>query len=363
VSRPQIAVVGSVDETRQFDPPVTDPAAARLACEELGQELAQAGWDLIVYSGKPAFVEADVVRGYLRADKTLPGSIHVRAPLGKGGFGEFSAHGEAFDIQPDPSGDWEVSFYRSLPSADGVLLVGGGRSTLVTGLIALTLRIPIIAAATFGGNAQKVWERLWNENNDATQEDVAAMAAGWQEGAATLLVRSAVAQRDAREHRARDEERRARWESRRTRIGLAVVVALLLLAVAGLAVAWGSQLGTGPGIALLVLLPTLTGAAGALIRTVLDAGRDWTRAAVLGAAAGLITGLLYVASQLIGAPDVLDAAAGAGVRRLLFFVLPIGFVAGLTFDAIYPKLRGTDVSQTQTLAAMTTVHDREEEQK
>lgn len=247
MSRPQIAVVGSVDETRQFDPPVTDPAAARLACEEIGQGLAQAGWDLIVYSGKPAFVEADVVRGYLRADKTLPGSIHVRAPLGKGGFGEFSAHGKAFDIQPDPSGDWEVSFYRSLPSADGVLLVGGGRSTLVTGLIALTMRIPIIAAATFGGNAQKVWERLWNENNDATADDVAAMAAPWQEGAAAVLVHSVVAQRDAREHRARDEERRARWESRRTRIGLAVVVALLLLAVAGLAVVVGIAAGHRSG--------------------------------------------------------------------------------------------------------------------
>ena len=72
-----------------------------------------------MYSGRPAFVEADVVRGYLRADKTLPGSIHVRAPLGKGGFGEFSAHGKAFDIQPDPSGDWEVSWGSQLGTGPG----------------------------------------------------------------------------------------------------------------------------------------------------------------------------------------------------------------------------------------------------
>src|SRR5664279_5111927 len=38
VSRPRIAVVGSVDETRQFEPPVTDPWTARRACEELGGE-------------------------------------------------------------------------------------------------------------------------------------------------------------------------------------------------------------------------------------------------------------------------------------------------------------------------------------
>jgi hypothetical protein len=37
------------------------------------------------------------------------------------------------------------------------------------------------------------------------------------------------------------------------------------------------------------------------------------------------------------------------VRRLLFFVFPIGFVAGLTFDAVYAKLRGSDVSHAATL--------------
>ena len=90
-------------------------------------------------------------------------------------------------------------------------------------------------------------------------------------------------------------------------------------------------------------------AGGALIRTSLDVGRDWTRAGVLGGAAGLITGLLYVAPQLIAAPDMLEVRQAERVRRLLFFVLPIGFVAGLTFDAVYAKLRGTDVSQSATL--------------
>ena len=89
VSRPRIAVVGSVDETRQFEPPVTDPGTARRACEELGGELAGAGWNLVVYSGRPSFVEADVVRGYLRSGMAPPRSIEVRAPLGKTGFDEF----------------------------------------------------------------------------------------------------------------------------------------------------------------------------------------------------------------------------------------------------------------------------------
>ena len=40
MARPKVAIVGSVDEARTFDPPVTDPAEARLACERLGGELA-----------------------------------------------------------------------------------------------------------------------------------------------------------------------------------------------------------------------------------------------------------------------------------------------------------------------------------
>jgi hypothetical protein len=119
--------------------------------------------------------------------------------------------------------------------------------------------------------------------------------------------------------------------------------------VGALAIAWGWRPGTAGSIVVLALTPTLAGAAGALIRTSLDTGRNWARAGVLGGAAGLITGLLYVASQLIGAPDVLETAEAEGARRLLFFVLPIGFVAGLTFDAVYAKLRGADVSQAENL--------------
>ena len=65
MARPKVAMVGSVDEARTFDPPVTDPDEARLACERLGGELAAAGWDLVVYSAKSMFVEADVVHGYV----------------------------------------------------------------------------------------------------------------------------------------------------------------------------------------------------------------------------------------------------------------------------------------------------------
>ena len=175
------------------------------------------------------------------------------------------------------------------------------------------------------------------------------MARPWAAGSAARLVQSLERQRAERVAQARAAARRERTEARRTQISLAVAAGLLLAAVAGLILAWGWRPGSAGSIALLALVPVLAAAAGALIRTSLDVGRDWTRASVLGGAAGLITGLLYVASQLIGAPDVLDTGQTEAVRRLLFFVLPIGFVAGLTFDAVYAKPRGKDVSQACTL--------------
>ena len=62
--------------------------------------------------------------------------------------------------------------------------------------------------------------------------------------------------------------------------------------------------------------------------------------------AGAVAGLLFVAAQLATTPDVLD---GPAARRLLLFVLPVGFIAGLTFDAVYSKLRTQDVADTTAL--------------
>ena len=342
MARPKVAIVGSVDEARTFDPPVTDPAEARLACERLGGELAAAGWDLVVYSAKSMFVEADIVHGYVASGKATAKSIHVHAPIGKGSFDEYRERPDLFDPKPDASADWEVTFYRSLTSCDGLIVIGGGRSTLIAGVIALSMRMPVLALAMFGGNARKVWERLANGSELAADEDIAEMGKGWQPDSAKLLVSSLDRQRTLREERQRAEARRAQQS-------VVVAAVMLLASVAGLVIAWGSRPGTAVSIALLVIVPVLAAAGGALIRTSLDVGRDWTRAGVLGGAAGLITGLLYVAPQLIAAPDMLDVRQAEIVRRLLFFVLPIGFVAGLTFDAVYAKLRGTDVSQSATL--------------
>jgi hypothetical protein len=346
MTRPRVAVVGSVDPGRALDPPVPDAELGREACAELG-------WDLTVYSSDPTFIEADVVRGYLTSGAAGTGSIRVRAPRGKAHFEGFGVDPEVLDVRADPTGDWEVSFYRSLVESQGVLLVGGGYSTLVTGLLALTLRIPTLAVPTFGGKAARVWERLAAEGNDATEEDVSAMARAWDAGSARRLVAALDRQRVAREQREHAQEASSRAENRRTARALVVAGLLLLGAVGLLAFVWSGPTSAAGRVSALVLLPTLAAATGGLLRTSLDASRNWLRAGVLGGAAGLVTGMLYVASQLVGVPDALDADQLDSVRRLLFFLLPIGFVAGLTFDAVYTKLRGVDVSQGATLQGAT----------
>ena len=349
VARPRAAIIGSIDESRSFDPPLHDPAGARRACEEVGRELAVAGWDLAVYSAKPAFIEAAVVRGFVESGEAPLGSIHVHAPIGKETFTEHGTHPELFDLRPDASGDWEIAFYRSLLASDGIFTLGGGQSTLVAGVVAAASGLPVVAAAGFGGKSRRVWERL-SEATGQSESDLAEMARPWQADLATRLVQVLDRQRRDREAAAKAAKQSRRLEQRRMHLGLAMASSFVLLAVLGLVLAWSSSPSAGTSIAILALSPMCAAVGGALAKTSLDVGRAWGRAAVLGGLAGFSTGLLYIASQLIGAPDILQSNLLAAVQRLLFFVIPIGFIAGLTFESIYATLRRKDVSQASTLA-------------
>ncbi|HJQ01423.1 MAG TPA: hypothetical protein VJ851_07475 [Jatrophihabitans sp.] len=311
--------------------------------------MAKAGWDIVVYSADPTFIEADVVRGYA-LEGSSPSSIRVHTLLDEPSFAELTSHPDLFVVRPDPARDWEVSFYRTLMDCDGVLLMGGGPSTLVTGLIALALRIPVLPIAAFGGNTRTIWERLANEHCYATEDDIAYMASGWHAGCAARLVAALQRQMDARATELREQERKASRESLRAIVGVVSAAVLLLAAVAFLLLSWNWRPGTKSSVAFLALAPVLTGAGGALIRTSLDGARDRIRAGILGGAAGLMTGLLYLVSQALGSPSIFDATADKdALRRLLIFMLPLGFVAGLTFDAVFAKLRKVDVSQSTAL--------------
>jgi len=345
-----VVVVGSVEPRREYEPPVRSLDVALRAAEQLGHELARQSCSIVVHSGEAAFIEGAVVRGYVASGLARPRSVQVRPRYGREddlSFPELGSHREVFDTMPEATSDWEVTYYRSLLVADGLVVIGGGRSTFVAGLLALSRRCPLVAVAGFGGAAEKVWQRFSKESNWATEEDLASMAEPWRDGLAADLVGALVGQRHRAEaDRERDDAASLRV-ARKLTAGLLVGAWLLLCALAAIPLSYRLPAGTTGSIALLVGAPLLAATCGAVMRGALDGRSDWIRTGVLGAAAGAMTFLLFVAAQLTAVPDLLGT--GGGVSRLLYFVIPLAFVAGLTFDAVYHKLRAQDVAPTAAL--------------
>jgi len=101
--------------------------------------------------------------------------------------------------------------------------------------------------------------------------------------------------------------------------------------------------------------PLLGGVSGATIRMVFDWRQGnvaytpqsaWITSA-LGLVAGGVSGLLFISAQLsavpVGSSDIVARLQEAQATRLVPFALAIGFIAGLTLDAVFRKLTGLDV--------------------
>jgi hypothetical protein len=343
-----IAVVGSASPRLDYGNSVRDAAEARVAARELGRELANAGFDLVVYSSRSDFIERDVVDGYIRSDHVRPGSVRA---LSRYGFddADFASTGQVREIVThvrDSSTDWEVSFYRSLLGVDGVVLLGGGRSTLIAGLIALSQQIALVPIACFGGGAEKAWFQMSREPNFATEDDIAKAAADWTDESAKAVVSSIIGQRQ-RKGEAADRLQKARYHAEKSRVrGLIAGLICLLVSLGTIPASYVSRPATASSIILLIAAPLFAATCGSIVRNTSEERLDWLGAMIMGAAAGSIAFLLFVAAQIATSPNILN---GDGARRLLFFVIPIGFIAGLTFDAVYNKLRSQDVIRTTVL--------------
>lgn len=344
---PLIAIVGSASLQREYNPPIADVEAAISAAESLGRELALSGFRIAVFSSEADFIEKSVVKGYVSSGRAEVRSVVVHCRFGKDSdFAELSVFPECFDVRPDPASDWEVGYYRALLTVEGLLLIGGGRSAFTAGLIAISRGIPVVALATMGGAAQRVWRRLPGEHELVSDEDISDMAAAWATSSAATLVASLSRQHELLAERRRQAEEDLRRAGRREFAGLVVGFVLLLLALTAIPISYAVPPGTALGISSLVGAPLLAGACGAIMRNAFDDTQRWGRTMMLGTSAGVVTTLLFLAAQLTTTPDVLTTEAS---RRLLFFILPVGFISGLTFDAVYNRLRAQDVSFTSSL--------------
>ncbi|MFH0518960.1 hypothetical protein ACHBTE_17545 [Streptomyces sp. M41] len=345
-ARPVIAIVGSVETGPSYTPALKRPEDAPAACRELGRRLALAGYDLAVFSAKRKYVEYDVVQGYAQATEGA-GTVFLHVPRHRDhDFGLPEGSSAEVRVVRDTGPEWEVSFYRTLLSCDAALFVGGRQSTRVAGVIAMAQRIPMLPVAAFGGGASQVWANLDKVRNDTTDDDIVLLGQDWRADSARRLVRCLDEQRLRRAEWLRESERTARRSLLTAGLGTVVALLLLLCSLLGFVLAGDPGPATGRRLGVLVVTPLIAAMAGAVIRSSFETVDQWPRAAVRGLGAGVVSVLLYVASQLLTVPSLLDEL---DVRRLLFFTLPLGFSAGFTFDLVFERLRSGAAPDTPPL--------------
>jgi hypothetical protein len=356
---PVIAIVGSADPKRpDYDPPLKHAEKVKQAMEELGRELARAGYRILVYSSVPTYIEADIVRGYINSKAARETSILIRYPRGAGAYSRFleqDTYDALFDPKSDTNANWQVSFYQSLKDAGGVLIVGGVSSALITGVMARLLRIPILAVATFGGSAENLWVLMRDLANVTPDEHQLMGRDTWEPDSAAKLVAALTQQRQRlleAEERARQEKLRDRRLTQRRAAGMA---ALFVAAVVLLGIALFRPISSGPFAILFFAVPLLAGASGGLARNVVELfqgntipkSHDEFSAVTLGSIGGFLSAILFVVAQWMSMPEsVKEMQTGIvpwSLRVLVLFELVIGFTAGLTVETVFTKLRATDV--------------------
>jgi hypothetical protein len=348
---PIVAIVGNIK---------THPDAPT-AAEALGAALAKARIRILVYSSGEDFLECRIVKGYVGSQAAGKRSVQVRYPLHgtKAAFVEQQTHPEVFDWRPDPSPDWEVSFYQSLSDADGVLLVGGGDATKIAGVVAMGHGIAILTLAGLEGAAARVWERLRPGRDLPNADEISLMGRPWSADQAdefATLLNQQIARKATLEKLQRVLELQ-KQTSITWRAGVAVLFFILAVACVPIALAW-KNVPESLLTWLLFFCPLLAGVAGSTIRLVFDASQrsellspqSATTTAALGLIAGGIAGLLFITSQITTATPTQGSIVNADqARKLVLFGVLIGFVAGLTLDAVFRKLISSDVVDVSTI--------------
>jgi hypothetical protein len=326
---------------------MTDPAKAKKAAEQLGAELAKRGAKLLVYGGP--FLETDVVRGFVAGKSANDRSILMwyskdqePAP-----FPEEKNNPKLFERRVQRGADWEIAFYRSMARADGLVLIGGANATNICGQVAIGTRMPILALAEFGGGAARVWQTLSAGEDLPNRAEIDLMARPWDdEGSAADCVNALFAQA---------KRRRAAEEAPRPVLSILAII-LFVVALAIVPWVWGKGVFE---VWMLFATPVLAGGAGATIRPLVDRlrGAQSVPSAVfatlaVGLVAGGMAGVLFITAQLTADANLLaNGGVGAYAQRSIPFALGVGFVAGLTADAVFGKLLGLEVVRTSGIDA------------
>jgi hypothetical protein len=364
-----VAIVGS---TRRGD--ADSQARVKRAVFHLGRALARKKFRILVYSDDEAFIEFETVRGYLDSGAAAEGSIEVRYPERKDEHGQpipppFHAHfnDARFRFIADSRADWEVSYYTSFEDIGGMLIVQGGRSALVSGLVAIGYRKPVAPCGGFGGTATGLVsmfaerDLVLNDEKALLQEAPdEANVERWAGLVVALLETQAarLAQKKADELLAQRVYRRAMSRH------VAAAVAALILAVALWLCNLDNRMGLAPEgvLAFLFACSGLAGVTGAMLWVILPylrgkvsetVGGVWSSVA-LGVLAGGIACLLFLIGEEHGFPDLSSHIQGAGSDKIIEAIRS-GFFAQLIPASMLSSL-AAGVTLDRALATMTSGH-------
>lgn len=356
---PLIAIIGSIEDSRSdLEFGLRNSERAKEFGIILGKQLADAGCHILVYTCDPQFLEWYIVKGFATSDNAKPGSIHVRYPSTNESavnFSERESHPELFQLIPDTNINWESSFYKSLRDVSGIILIGGGQSTFITGHIALAYDIPLAPFASFGGSAEKIWEVFSNQSELVKEEETRFLAIPCDETTAEKTIELVDLQKK------RLKEKNERNNQKLSKFGKESIIAMVFFAISLATLPLGFGLTSIDKTLFLILVffsPVLSGASGSTIRLIqgdLTTNESSLKTFALGAVAGGISSLLYVMAQITTNPKMFlltESAAGMAASppyNLLFFTVTIGFIAGFTWDRVYKKLQELDALKADTL--------------
>ena len=362
MARQWIAVLGSIDAKRSEELGLKNLDQATQVLHEMGRALAEERYGVVVYSSDPTFIEPHVVAGYIDSGKADDESIRVKysRKVAKPQFPEERTQARCFKFLMDLNESWEVPFYRSLYDIDGLLLLGGGQSTFAAGIIATTRRTPIIALEGFGGAAAKVWALLNPfECPSLTEGAKSAMAeVNLSPAWASRMVKELSGQKEYLAATAREQDLRQRQRSQRLLVQALTGVGLLVLALLLFVSTWDAALDRMRLLGALIAAPAFAGTAASMVRSLWEQvtgntdkpDRPAIITALLGCAAGVIAGLLYVVAQLTAITPSASGAMPAAASRLVPFALLTGFLAGFATDAFFRKMRDRDVGPVEVPA-------------
>ncbi len=353
--KPVIAIVGGFDRNKikhsQIESPPKEIIEQREACKKLGRILAKKGMRILVWSSEPHFIERYVVEGYLQEQDLDENSIICI--YNQRNFPDFPEQKEKeshFVLKQSYHEDWEINFYESINTeADGIILMGGGPTTILAGAVAASWGKAVFSTPYFNGTAKVLYKWLFTKSKmrasaQIGKEDIDEMSKAWNPESCVLsLSRQLKKINEQKDERKKKEEAYLKLEEYRAsirfsqRMAVALLIVMLGFIVSMVLAITSSQEIIGFICFFLVLV--FGGALGSLL-SILGTQRKTSlpivSLAAVGAGVGIVVGVVQIS------PNISQAISSEATFKvdipLLFSSAIFAIFGGLAFESTIKNL-------------------------